>query len=411
MTDHLEREETKTAEAEPAKTPGTGSSEQTFLVGENIYIRSFAPGDEKTATRWRRSVFPKSPELVEKWIKEDLPKEGKKNHSHFAIVRKVDDEIVGSLQVYHGTIGKHLDPHVDPLYGEAGQQWLQEAIVLVADWMIEECYVPVVNLTTNSHATTVIASALANGFVETARWREMLELNGQRFDRLHFSRFSPEWVDRVGNPVETELPRSGTGQPRAFTASQLPENDPPKQAVMVGKRVYLRPVDKKDAANYVKGWRLETETIQDVGRPLRSEAGWAEFISSQAGEDFPTEIWFTVCLLENDEAIGGVGLLDVDYVNRVAETGSEFHMVEHRGKGYGSEAKQLLLEYTFERLGFHMVNSFVLFHNTRSAAALRKQGYTESGRVCWLYPYEGGFGNMVTFDLLADEWRALPREA
>jgi RimJ/RimL family protein N-acetyltransferase len=58
-----------------------------------------------------------------------------------------------------------------------------------------------------------------------------------------------------------------------------------------------------------------------------------------------------------------------------------------------------------------MVESWVYFPNTRSAAALRKQGYTEAGRVTWLYPFEGNFGNMVVFDLLAEEWRAMPRKA
>ena len=45
----------------------------------------------------------------------------------------------------------------------------------------------------------------------------------------------------------------------------------------------------------------------------------------------------------------------------------------------------------------------------RSAAALRKQGYRECGQLNWFYPYEGGFGNFLVFDLLAEEWRAMPR--
>lgn len=396
--------------AEQSRQPGTGWTDQTFLVGENVYIRSFMPGDEKSATRWRQSIFPQSPEMVEKWIREELPDEGKKNKSHYAIVRKVDDEIVGSFEVWHGNVGKYMDPHVDPLFGEAGQQWLQEAVCLVADWMIEECHVPVVSFTIASHAITLITSALANGFVETARWRQMLQLNDQRFDKVNFCRFHPDWVSRVGDPMQTELPRTGTGEPRAIAASQLPTGDPARQAVIEGKRVYLRPEDRTDARLYVASTRREKETFIDIGRHLGSEASWEELLGSSAGEDFPDKIGFAVCLKESNDVIGSVGLVHLDYVHRTAETISYFHSVEHRGRGYGSEAKQLLLEYAFEHLGLHVVNSFVFFTNTRSAAALRKQGYKEAGRVCWLYPFEGGFGNMVTFDLLADEWRALPRE-
>jgi RimJ/RimL family protein N-acetyltransferase len=82
---------------------------------------------------------------------------------------------------------------------------------------------------------------------------------------------------------------------------------------------------------------------------------------------------------------------------------------KYRGGGYGSEAKHLLLEYAFERLGLHMVRSFVTFRNTRSAAALRKQGYKEAGRLHWTFNLHGTYGNAVVFDLLAEEWRAMPR--
>jgi RimJ/RimL family protein N-acetyltransferase len=56
-----------------------------------------------------------------------------------------------------------------------------------------------------------------------------------------------------------------------------------------------------------------------------------------------------------------------------------------------------------------MIQSWVYFPNTRSAAALRKQGYTEAGQINWLYSHKGRFDNFVVFDMLADEWRAMPR--
>ena len=50
-----------------------------------------------------------------------------------------------------------------------------------------------------------------------------------------------------------------------------------------------------------------------------------------------------------------------------------------------------------------------MFANTRSAAALRKQGYTDVGREHWLVRQSGRFENFGTYELLADEWRAMPR--
>jgi RimJ/RimL family protein N-acetyltransferase len=68
-----------------------------------------------------------------------------------------------------------------------------------------------------------------------------------------------------------------------------------------------------------------------------------------------------------------------------------------------------MFDYAFNTLGLHMVQSWVMFENTRSAAALRKQGYRDAGRVDWFMPRDGAFTSTSTFDLLADEWRAMPR--
>lgn len=395
----------------PEKTAEPGWQSQTFLVGEEIFLRGFVPGDENNAMSWRSSIFPKSPELVEKWIKEELPDEGEKQVSHLAIVRKSDDVVVGNIALFHGMVGVDMHPYVDVLYGDAGQRWLAEALTLVAHWQVDECFKPRVRVNLPGHRQLAIQALLDEGFEETARWREMVETHGERFDLHSLVFVSPAWLQRIAHPMSVDLPRSGNGEIRPVPAKVALDGDPPKQAVMIGSRVYLRPQDKKDAAKDIKEQRKETETFFDNGRLLNTEAQWESFLAGPQGDDHPGAIWFEVCLRENDEAIGAVGLMDVDYVNRVAETGSHFLNTDVRGKGYGFEAKHLLFEYAFERLGLHMVNSFVYFANTRSAAALRKQGYTEAGRMCWLYPFEGGFGNMVTFDLLADEWRALPRES
>lgn len=389
--------------------PGTGSRDYTFLVGENVYLRTFAPGDEKNATSWRNSVFPKSPELVEKWIKEDLPKEGKKDRGHMAIVRKSDDVIVGSIIFHHGDVSVSGNPYVDPLYGDVGQRWLVEAIELAAKWVVDECFNASYLLELAGHQAVAIEELKQRGFVETARWREMFEQNGERYDKVVLVYFSRTWVERLGNPMNVELPMSGTGEVRPVPARATLAGDPPVNAVMVGQRVYLRPVDKKEGKYFSDSSRMEEETFFNIGRHLISQVESENQITMCADQDFPADYWFAVCLRETDEVIGSVGLIDLNFVHRTAETGSFFQETKWRGHGYGSEAKQLLLEYSFEILGLHMVQSFVFFSNTRSAAALRKQGYTEAGRLCWLYPFEGGFGSMVVFDLLADEWRALPR--
>ncbi|HEV2073348.1 MAG TPA: GNAT family protein [Thermomicrobiales bacterium] len=407
MTEETLEASMKVADGKPKS--GKGLQGQTFLVGDEVYLRTFRVGDHKNATSWRNSVFPKSAALVKQWIKEELPKEGKAQRQHLAIVRKEDDTIVGSVLIKYDDLACHVVPYVDPLYGNAGARWKAEAIRLLVEWLVDENHRPVVHVTLAANEATVIEAVQAIGMRECARFRECYLIDGKRVDKIQLEYLNKGWVETLGDPNEMGLERTGTGQPRPVPPRVTVEGDPPKNAMMIGKRVYLRPEEKAETKLIAKWSRQETETFFDIGRHLMSSVVHASWIDGQYEKDKPGWIWFAVCLRETDKVIGAVGLLRVDYVNLTAETGSIFHQKEYRGSGYGSEAKQLLLEYAFDVLGLHMLESWVLFPNTRSAAALRKQGYREAGRAHWIYPHNGRFDNFVVFDLLAKEWRAMPR--
>jgi RimJ/RimL family protein N-acetyltransferase len=153
----------------------------------------------------------------------------------------------------------------------------------------------------------------------------------------------------------------------------------------------------------------ETDASWDNGREAFSLDGATRWMKDSQKTSPPETINLAVCLRDSDELIGLVGVLQVDYRNRSAESGSMIINPAYREAGYGSEAKHLLFDYVFNTVGLHALQSYVMFENTRSAAALRKQGYKEAGRKCWLTLRNGRFVNFVTFDLLADEWRAMPR--
>ena len=95
--------------------------------------------------------------------------------------------------------------------------------------------------------------------------------------------------------------------------------------------------------------------------------------------------------------------------HRAAETGTQLFRPEHRGKGYGTEAKHLLLSYAFDVLDLHIVWSMVWEENSRSRAALLKQGYREAGCVPWRGIHHGIPSGDWVFDLLASEWQAARR--
>ena len=403
------------AETSPAETAAEdrirapGHEGQTFLVSDEVDVRGVEERDATYVMNWRKSLFPVSIARGETIIKEEIPKQGGQRKNTLMIVRKVDDVAVGSILLNHWEPGLMVDVHVTPIFGDVGQRWKAGALSLVVPWLVDERNLPIVWLDMPADETVAIAAAERLGVRRTGRLREMLSRDGQRVDRLLYDHPNKEWMANIGDPMEVPLERSGTGGPRPVPMKVAVAGEPPKDAIMVGQRVYLRPLQKGDADEVAWWSRRETETFWDIGRQVRSPVSVADWIAKLYDDEMPEKIYFAVCLRENDEVIGVVLLVEVDYLNRFAETGTEIHRPQYRGGGYGSEAKHLLLEYAFDRHGLHMVHSTVLFQNTRSAAALRKQGYREAGRLNWFIPNRGRFEHFVLFDLLAEEWRAMPR--
>ena len=178
--------------------------------------------------------------------------------------------------------------------------------------------------------------------------------------------------------------------------------------VMIGERVYLRALEIADAETLARFDAEETDTFMYRGRQPSSPLAIEPWIKDAYKERPPAYVEFAVCL-RDDRLIGTMGIGDLDWVNRTGETGS-FLGPQFRNSGLGTEAKHLLLEYGFDRLHLHAIMSTVFEANTRSAAALAKQGYRPAGRMRWHDVKGGVYRDMLVFDLLRDEWLAA-REA
>lgn len=178
-----------------------------------------------------------------------------------------------------------------------------------------------------------------------------------------------------------------------------------RNAMMIGERVYLRPMEAADAETMAADISGETETFMARVRAPVSPLAMAHWIEQATKHPMPESIHLAVCLKDSDRCIGGTSLHHLDYVHRSAETGSGL-ATAMRGQGFGTEAKHLLLEYAFDRLQVHVINSAVWEPNTRSAAALAKQGYRLAGRLKWDDLKHGVYRDVLLFDLLRDEWLA-----
>jgi RimJ/RimL family protein N-acetyltransferase len=390
----------------PAVFSGEG---QTFLVGDTIFLRGVEEEDARRAAGWRDSPYPinaeRAGEIIREMTEDDTP------GSRFLVAcRRSDGLPVGSVSMSRSP---NNDPYTetslyaDPALPGAGQV-RAEALELLVRWGFGEAELPNLLIEFGAHETGLRAHADTLGFLHDATTRQHTWHGGAFHDTLTYTAYNPAWHGRYGTPepgirhaMAVEDP--ARWRPREYPTFGTLDGDPPLNAVMVGPRVYLRPLELTDAPGVIAANRRETETFFDEGRYPLSVARWRQHVRKIAKPDPPSVIRFAVCLREDGRHIGTNGLWGVDRINRTAETESFFH--GERGAGYGSEAKQLLLAYAFDTLGLNSVYSWVWGPNTRSAAALIKQGYREAGRASWGGTKDGEVTFARTFDFLADEWR------
>lgn len=77
--------------------------------------------------------------------------------------------------------------------------------------------------------------------------------------------------------------------------------------------------------------------------------------------------------------IGHVGLYKIDKVAKKTEYGILISDDDSRGKGYGSKATKLMVDYAFHTLGMHKVTAEVLSENLPSISMFKKCGFSVDG--------------------------------
>lgn len=94
-----------------------------------------------------------------------------------------------------------------------------------------------------------------------------------------------------------------------------------------------------------------------------------------------------------------------------ADNGSVlFHITigEHDawGRGFGTEATELMLWHAFERLGLHRVGLAVFEFNERARSAYQKAGFVLEGRLRQAIARDGRWWDELQMGALQEEWLA-----
>lgn len=178
-----------------------------------------------------------------------------------------------------------------------------------------------------------------------------------------------------------------------------------KRGLLIGRRVCLRPFGKNDV-DYIQKWSSDPEIRKLTGEaaPMgRMEAG--KLYKELRADKEP--LWFMIVLKKTGRVIGEAGLLRMFKPWRCSDMSTIIGEKDAWGKGYGTEAGRLLLDYIFGRLGFHRVSVGVAALNERALRFWEGLGFKREGVEREGYYCDNEYSDFIMMSILEEEYKAL----
>lgn len=153
-----------------------------------------------------------------------------------------------------------------------------------------------------------------------------------------------------------------------------------------GNTVYLRALEPEDLE-----FIYAIENDESIWTVSNTNTPFSKFLIKQYLENVHQDIYeakqlrLVICKTESNETIGLIDLFDFDPTNNRAGIGIIIQEKNNRINGYGSEALQLLINYSFTHLQLNQLFANIGTENEISIALFTKFGFQLIGiRKQWI---------------------------
>jgi RimJ/RimL family protein N-acetyltransferase len=121
-------------------------------------------------------------------------------------------------------------------------------------------------------------------------------------------------------------------------------------------------------------------------------------------EDSEERCIFAIRKVQTNELIGITGFDNIIWSNGVATLYIGIGNKSARGKGFGKEALNLLIDYGFNELNFHRIQLNVISYNTNAIKLYESLGFIKEGVCRELIFRDGNRYDLFQYGLLRTEW-------
>ena len=144
--------------------------------------------------------------------------------------------------------------------------------------------------------------------------------------------------------------------------------------------ITLRALEPTDLDTLYR-WENDTAlwTVSDTVAPYSREALW-HYLEQYTGDIYAQRQLRLMITLANGTPAGTVDYLNFDPLNNRAELGL-FIAPEHRGKGLGRQALDLLTAYSREYIGLRQLYVFIAIDNVVCLKLFEDYGYRRVGTI------------------------------
>jgi len=177
--------------------------------------------------------------------------------------------------------------------------------------------------------------------------------------------------------------------------------------ILKGELVRLSSTDAEEMSKALARWRRDSEfnRLLNMGvMHLDSAKAIQQWIEKDMENEGSKEYFFAMRTLADDKLIGGLGLDVVEWAFRDAFVAIFIGEREYWGKGYGTDAMNVLLGYAFLELNLRRVSLGVFEYNPRAIRSYEKVGFRNEGRQRLFLNREGKRWDMFLMGIFRNEW-------
>ncbi len=177
-----------------------------------------------------------------------------------------------------------------------------------------------------------------------------------------------------------------------------------KTPFLVGDRIYLRPLEREDLNEKYLKWLNDPQVNRYLESGLFPSArdGLEEFYKRVSSSG---DVILAIAEKESDEHIGNVKLGPINWVHRRATFGILIGEMRFWGRGIGTEATKLMVEYGFFRLNLRKIDLGVYACHEAAVRLYETVGFKIEGRFREDLFNNGAYTDRIWMGLLRSEYR------